>query len=33
MVAAVVLIGRKVRAHFDEQYQLHKAAKAAKATA
>ena len=33
MVAAVVLIGRKVRAHFDEQYQLHKASKAAKATA
>jgi ferrous iron transport protein B len=24
MVAAVVLIGRKVRAHFDEQYELHK---------
>ncbi|MBQ6150953.1 MAG: ferrous iron transporter B [Mogibacterium sp.] len=33
MVAALILIGRKVRAHFDEQYQLHKAAKAAKATA
>ena len=25
-VAAVVLIGRKVRAHFDEQYELHKKA-------
>jgi ferrous iron transport protein B len=33
MVAALVLIGRKVRSHFDEQYELHKAAKAAKATA
>ena len=31
MVAALVLIGRKVRAHFDEQYALHNAAKAAKA--
>ena len=28
MVAALVLIGRKVRAHFDEQYRLHQAAKA-----
>ena len=33
MVAAVVLIGKRVRAHFDEQYQLHKASKAAKAAA
>ena len=33
MVAALILIGRKVRAHFDEQYQLHKAAKTAEATA
>ena len=33
MVAAVVLIGRKVRAHFDEQYELHKGTAAAKATA
>jgi hypothetical protein len=24
MVAAVILIGRKTRAHFDEQYNLHK---------
>ena len=28
MVAVVILIGRKVRAHFDEQYRLHEAAKA-----
>jgi hypothetical protein len=33
MVTAVVLISRKVRSHFDEQYELHKASKAAKATA
>ena len=24
MVLAVIMIGRKVRAHFDEQYELHK---------
>ena len=28
MVAIVILIGRKTRAHFDEQYRLHQAAKA-----
>ena len=28
MVAIVVLIGKKTRAHFDEQYRLHQAAKA-----
>ena len=28
MVAIVILIGRKARAHFDEQYRLHQAAKA-----
>jgi len=33
MVAAVVLIGKRVRSHFDEQYELHRASKAAKATA
>ena len=33
MVTALILIARKVRAHFDEQYELHKASKAAKATA
>lgn len=33
MVAALILIARKVRAHFDEQYELHKSAKAAEATA
>jgi ferrous iron transport protein B len=26
MVAALILIARKVRAHFDEQYELHKKA-------
>jgi hypothetical protein len=24
MVAAVVLIGKRVRSHFDEQYELHR---------
>jgi ferrous iron transport protein B len=34
MVAVLVLVAKKVRAHFDEQYELHKAAtKEAKATA
>ena len=33
MVVALILIGRKVRAHFDEQYALHKSTKASKATA
>ena len=33
MVAALILIGRKTRAHFDEQYALHKGSAAAKATA
>ena len=33
MVAALILIARKVRAHFDEQYALHKSANTAKATA
>ncbi len=28
MVAVVILIGRKIRAHFDEQYRLHQAVKA-----
>ena len=28
MIAIVILIGRKTRAHFDEQYRLHQAAKA-----
>ena len=28
MVAIVILIGKKTRAHFDEQYRLHQAAKA-----
>jgi ferrous iron transport protein B len=32
-VVAIVLIGKKVRAHFDEQYALHKASGASKATA
>ena len=31
MVAAVILIGRKTRAHFDEQYRLHLAAQGANA--
>lgn len=31
MVAAVILIGRKTRAHFDEQYRLHQAAQGANA--
>ena len=33
MVAALILISKRVRAHFDEQYELHKASKAAKAAA
>ncbi len=33
MVAALVLIGRKVRAHFDEQYELHRNTKTAEAAA
>ena len=33
MVAALVMIGKRVRSHFDEQYELHKGAKASKATA
>jgi ferrous iron transport protein B len=32
-VVAIVLIGKRVRAHFDEQYALHKASSASKATA
>jgi len=32
MVAALVLIAKKVRAHFDEKYELHKGAGAANAT-
>ena len=31
MVLVVVLISRKIRAHFDEEYSLHQAAKASKA--
>lgn len=31
MVAAVILIGRKTRAHFDEQYRLHQTAQGANA--
>ncbi len=31
MVAVVILIGKKVRAHFDEQYRLHEAGAGAKA--
>lgn len=31
MILVVVLISRKIRAHFDEEYSLHRAAKASKA--
>ena len=33
MIGILVLVARKVRAHFDEQYELHKNAKAVKASA
>ena len=33
MIVALVLIARKVRAHFDEQYELHQDKKAANAAA